>query len=84
MEHEPIIRDNGGKTCDRYLVIINKHVFHMSSDASSPNGYNMYTGLVEEYPDLHKNGGVLVDFSDLNDSVQRAIKNRIKQIEFED
>ena len=36
--------DNGGITCDRYVVLIDKHVFYMSYYADRANEINTYGG----------------------------------------
>lgn len=38
------VYDNGGKTLDRYTVVINDAVYAMSEDATSPLGVNLYCG----------------------------------------
>jgi len=45
------ILDNGGKTADRYTVIIGNEVRYMSHDANAPNGVNMYAGEMTEMKD---------------------------------
>ena len=45
-EEGPSIKvyDTGPKFIDRYTVFIGGHVFGMSSNACSPNGFNQYIG----------------------------------------
>jgi hypothetical protein len=38
------IWDNGGITCDRYTVFIDKHIFHMSIYPDRANEVNSYAG----------------------------------------
>lgn len=47
---QTIIRvfDNGGRTWDRYTVVINGDVLGMSDNPRSPGGFNQYSGTVAE------------------------------------
>ena len=45
------VYDNGGKSFDRYTVIVDEFAFAMSENALSPRGVNTYIGTVFE---LHK------------------------------
>ena len=54
---ETYVFDNGGKTADRYMVVINLadeqgrasfNYWYMSSDALMPNGVCMYGGVLSE------------------------------------
>lgn len=36
--------NNGGRTVDRYLVVIGQHAYLMSHNADSPIGVNTYAG----------------------------------------
>ena len=38
------VYDNGGRTIDRYIVIIGDDVYGMSDDANSSQGFNQYIG----------------------------------------
>jgi len=64
--------DNGGKTCDRYTVIINGHIFTMSDDANTPQGVNIYHGVVFA-PVLDP----VVDPEKWPEGVKLAIENRL-------
>jgi hypothetical protein len=44
------IYDNGGKTWDRYTVIIKGSVYGMSINACMPDGFNQYCGEESELP----------------------------------
>jgi hypothetical protein len=47
------IFDNGGRTCDRYTVVIGTSVYGMSDNPTAPNGFNQYCGEVYDLsPDL--------------------------------
>ena len=41
------IADNGGKTADRYTVLIGRDYYYMSDDANMPNGVCMYGGYTD-------------------------------------
>lgn len=44
------IYDNGGKTWDRYTVIIGGDVYTMSENADTPGGFNQFMDRVENIP----------------------------------
>lgn len=53
------VYDNGGKTADRYTVIVEVpndefggEVYGMSDDANEPNGFNQFIGYPKDYEDL--------------------------------
>mgnify|MGYP001558278080 FL=1 len=46
------VYDNGGKTADRFTVLIGDDVFAMSSDANMPNGVCMYIGSASDFEDI--------------------------------
>lgn len=69
------IFDNGGKTCDRYAVLIENSVFGMSEDALSPQGFNQYCCELSELS--RQNLGQEVNYNDLPFQVQKAIKLRL-------
>ena len=74
--------DNGGKTADRYTVMIkysNKpmetHYFCMSLNAGSPLGVNMFAGNDDQIkPSGH---GKRIDWLTVSDEVRKAILGRI-------
>ena len=92
MNNEKIsVFDNGGETIDRYTVIIGNLVYGMSSNATSPSGFNQYCGDVSDFPALFRKPsdpsryltpihlGIEVTTclnSCIPDEVKRAIKNR--------
>ena len=41
--------DNGGKTADRYDVIIGDDLWGMSEDANMPNGFCQYVGMLRDH-----------------------------------
>ena len=69
--------DNGGETIDRYTIIIDHSVYGMSKNPISPQGFNQYCGEAAEF-DLEDNEGVgvLVEWGDLPEDVQKAIQER--------
>ena len=69
------IWDNGGTSFDRYLVKIDRYFFHMSHNASSPQGVNQFLGNLGEIQ-VPPND-TEVSLADLPESVQRAIRERI-------
>ena len=81
------VYDNGGKTFDRYAVIIGREVYGMSSDPASPQGFNQYAGTPAapgERPgpgeltlrNVIRTSGNHVRFSELPEAVRIAIVNR--------
>jgi len=72
--------DNGGETCDRYTVLIGSDIYHMSDNATSPNGVNCYGGHLSHIPHPEKWGFVgnrVESLASLPDAVQRAITQRM-------
>jgi len=68
-----IVFDNGGKTIDRYIIVIGKDVYTMSHNPNSPVGVNMYAGELDR--------DVFVDtkkFKKLN-KIPNEIKDAVKQ-----
>jgi len=39
-----LVYDNGGKTADRYTVVIKRDYWYLSADANAPNGVCMFGG----------------------------------------
>ena len=70
------IYDNGGKTADRYTVVIDGSVYTMSENAMQPNGVNMYAGEVSEGSWLFNGAEEIISFDQLPDEVKRAIEMR--------
>jgi hypothetical protein len=73
------IYDNGGKTFDRYTVLIQGKLidmaFGMSPNPSDSNGYNQYLCDASE---ININGvGKEVEYYDLPIDVQNAIADRL-------
>lgn len=58
---DALIYDNGGKTFDRYTVIIDDSCYGMSSDPMSPLGFNQYCGEVGNDIELGEHLGVILD-----------------------
>ena len=75
----PRCYDNQGKTFDRFTIVIGSSAYTMSHNALSPQGVNMYCceadGLVIDDPEI--------DFADLPDEVQEAVRRRMKSHETE-
>lgn len=75
------IYDNGGKTADRYTVIIDGAVYTMSDNATAPNGVNMYAGELKDLPNaVSKDDEFLGDDvlkADIPDKVKDAILLRM-------
>ena len=73
------IFDNGGKTTDRYTVIIRGkfgcNVFLMSSDANTPNGVNVYAGDYDMLGDMSKQ--IKIEFDSLPSGTRKAIVDRV-------
>ena len=70
------IYDNGGKTIDRYTIIIGNSFYAMGDDATSPQGFNQYCG---EFADGYKEGrhlGQRVTLKSLPHTIQAAIQTR--------
>ncbi len=72
-----VVYDNGGKTADRYTVVIGTSVFGMSDDATTPNGFNQYAGETSEYPRGFT--GKKVKVTSLPKQTQKAIEDRMKE-----
>lgn len=70
------IYDNGGKTFDRYCVIIGDEVYEMSDNAKSPNGFNQYCCRTDELRPDRNVLGKEVRFEDLPLAVKQAIQDR--------
>lgn len=69
------IFDNGGKTFDRYTVIIdNKDVYVMSANALSPQGVNRYLCDVTDLD--WESVGEPIGLEDVPEAVRKAIENR--------
>ena len=70
--------DNGGKTADRYTVLIDGHCFGMSENATSPNGFNQYIGRYQY--GAAQDAGKRIDISLLPEPVRKAIWQRLEQM----
>jgi hypothetical protein len=71
------IYDNGGKSWDRYTVIIGHDVYGMSDNAREPGGFNQYAGTVEEFPRTTKHLGKKKLLEELSGQVRHAIAERL-------
>ena len=72
------VYDNGGKTFDRYTVILScGSIIGMSENPLSPQGFNQYCGDIKDYK-LENNEmiGQKVSIKDLSDDVKQAIRER--------
>ena len=68
------IYDNGGKSWDRYTILIDRDYYGMSANALMPDGFNMYIG---DYTEVDPGAcGKLVKFNSLPDQVKQAIERR--------
>lgn len=74
-----IIYDNGGKSLDRYTVIIGKDVFSMCENPLSSQGVNQFIGNIGTDIKPGPNLGKKVLMSSLPLAVQKAIKKRIQE-----
>jgi hypothetical protein len=66
------ITDNGGKTFDRLLVVIDRDVYTMSMNPQQPDGFNQYVGDIEDCNSLEGEYGITI-----NEEVLKAILERI-------
>lgn len=64
------VYDNGGRTADRYTVIINDACWYMSSDADAPNGVCKHIGWGKHRPE-----GTRIPVSAAPAGVKRQIEN---------
>lgn len=72
------VYDNGGKTFDRYTVILSDgSIIGMSDNPLSPQGFNQYCGDVKDY-ELENNDaiGQKVSIKSLSDDLKQAIRER--------
>lgn len=77
-----MVWDNGGKSWDRYTVLIDRDVYGMSSNADSVNGFNQYIGDYTEFDfERTQNLGKRIKNHELPFEVIRAIYKRIKSYE---
>lgn len=79
------VYDNGGKTADRYTVVVGEMVngnnvdrfeILLSEDALSPQGVNMIG-------DTGTGGGEPIEFEDLPEQVQKAVNRRLQELRTE-
>lgn len=70
------IYDNGGLSWDRYTIVIGHDVFGMSENPKSPDGFNQYTGAVEEFPSTEILGKEKL-LEELPKEVRLAIQERM-------
>ena len=77
-----LVFDNGGRTADRYTVIIKNQLYLMSSDANMPNGVNIYSGNVSWRDwDAMAEGtfGKEISFEELPEGTKIAIRERLTE-----
>ena len=72
------VYDNGGKTMDRYTVIIGESVYGMSHNPLQPNGVNQYAGERDEFPKDLSHLGKKIEFENLTPEVMKAVEDRIR------
>jgi len=75
--HKVRIYDNGGRTIDRYTVIIGRDAYGMSTDPFYPQGFNMHVGEVPNQVMLGGHLGKRVNFNSLPTEVKKAIMDRM-------
>jgi len=73
-----LIYDNGGKSFDRYTIIIDNYAYRMSENPLSPQGFNQYCGEVVTGVKLGKHLGKKILFESLPTDVKKAIKERME------
>ena len=78
-EAKVTVYDNGGKTMDRYTVILGNQVFGMSENPGSVQGFNQWAGQVGSDIKVGPHLGKSVKVTSLPKPVQVAIKDRLKQ-----
>lgn len=74
-----VIWDNGGKTFDRYTVLIGRDVYGMSLHPQDPQGFGQYSHTIKK-GEVYTGGtdpGKKVPFEKLPDDVQVEIARRI-------
>ena len=78
MKYDIRVFDNGGKTYDRYTVIIGKDVYTMNETPFEAYGFNQYSHTIEgSINDYIKDiGEVEIKIKDLSEQVKRAIRER--------
>lgn len=69
-----LIFDNGGKTFDRYTVIINKDIYAMSANALSAQGINRYLCDIIDLD--RENLGEPIGLEEAPEAVRKAIEDR--------
>ena len=65
--------DNGGRTFNRYTIVIDRCIFSMSSNPLSKGGFNKYAGNLSEIP-IEAYWGKRVSINSLPKSVRIAIR----------
>jgi hypothetical protein len=80
------VYDNGGKTIDRYTIIIRRNqgydVYGMSSNPFSSQGFNQFSFTIMRKSELNRGElGHTVNFITLPDEVKSAILDRLHDIE---
>ena len=78
-EGKVTIYDNGGKTMDRYTVILGNQVFGMSENPTSAQGFNQWAGQAGTDVKVGAHLGKVVKITSVPKEVQKAIKERMKQ-----
>ncbi len=73
------VYDNGGKSIDRYTVIMGNEAYGMSSDANAPNGFNQYIGVVGRDIKVGRHLGKIVKLEKLPQRVLNAIEDRMEE-----
>lgn len=72
-----VVYDNGGKTVDRYTVIIGTSVYGMSDNPNHPQGLNQYAGEVGQ--DVKVGSHLGKKLSKVPKEIEKAVKQRMAQ-----
>ncbi|TAL66709.1 MAG: hypothetical protein EPN82_17120 [Bacteroidetes bacterium] len=74
------VYDNGGKTNDRYTIVVDNSVYSMNKVPNHPNyGFNQYCGELEQgYEWNEKWGEEVHDISELPEETLKAIIQRME------
>ena len=70
--------DNGGKSFDRYTLVLAFDVFGFSENALMPDGFSQYLGKPEEFPPEVL--GKIIRAGDAPKQVQELIKSIISEL----
>lgn len=87
--HEVRVFDDGGKSIDRYTVVIDSDFVYGMSENNGPSGFDQYAGQLDDlrflrsiYPSGDaKEGFKPISFKRLPETVQEMIRERISSEE---